>query len=110
LGRGDVRALLIQSAHNVLIQHQSPWYKWGWKLLVKKHRNEAAAAGARKITVSVWHLLKGHFTPLLEVTEQLRSKLRRLATVLGKDAIKSLGFGDRDSFVDAQIKSIQLSP
>jgi hypothetical protein len=34
----------------------------------------------------------------------------RLATVLGKDAIKSLGFADRDAFVDAQIQSIQLSP
>lgn len=109
-GRGDVRGLLIQSAHNALIQRQSPWHKWGWKLLVKKHRNEAAAAVARKITVSVWHLLMGHFTPLLEVTDHLKTKLLRLATVLGKEAIKSLGFDDRDGFVDAQIKSIQLSP
>jgi transposase len=109
-GRGDVRGLLIQSAHNALIQRQSPWHKWGWKLLVKKHRNEAAVAIARKITVSVWHLLMGHFTPLLEVTDHLSTKLLRLATVIGKDGIKSLGFDDRDAFVDAQIKSIQLSP
>jgi transposase len=109
-GRGDVRGLLIQSAHNALIQRQSPWHKWGWKLLVKKHRNEAAVAIARKITVSVWHLLMGHFTPLLEVTDHLSTKLLRLATVIGKDGIKSLGFDNRDAFVDAQIKSIQLSP
>lgn len=109
-GRGDVRGLLIQSAHNALIQRQSPWHKWGWKLLVTKHRNEAAAAIARKITVSVWHLLMGHFTPLLEATDHLRTKLLRLATVLGKDVIQSLGFADREAFLDAQIKSIQLSP
>ena len=108
-GRGDVRALLIQSAHNALIQRQSPWHKWGWKLLVKKHRNQAAAAIARKITVSVWHLLMGHFTPLIEATDHLRVKLLRLATVVGKDGIKSLGFNDREAFVQAQIKSIQLS-
>jgi len=109
-GRGDVRGLLIQSAHNALIQRDSPFHKWGWKLLVKKHRNQAAAAVARKITVAVWHLLMGHFTPLLEVTDHLRAKLLRLATVIGKDGIKTLGFDDRDAFVDAQIKSIQLSP
>jgi len=108
-GRGDVRALLIQSAHNALIQRQSPWHKWGWKLLVKKHRNQAAAAIARKIIVSVWHLLMGHFTPLIEATDHLRVKLLRLATVVGKDGIKSLGFNDREAFVQAQIKSIQLS-
>lgn len=109
-GRGDVRGLLIQSAHNALIQRDSPFHKWGWKLLIKKHRNQAVAAVARKFTVSIWHLLMGHFTPLIEVTDHLRTKLLKLATVIGKDGIKTLGFDDRDAFVDAQIKSIQLSP
>ncbi len=109
-GRGEVRGLLIQSAHNALIERQSPWHKWGWRLLVKKHRNQAAAAIARKIAVAAWHLLMGHFTPLLEVTDHLRTKLLRLATVLGKEAIRSLGFADREAFLQAQIKSIQLSP
>lgn len=109
-GRGDVRGLLIQSAQNALVQRDSPFHKWGWKLLVKKHRNEAAVAVARKLTVSIWHLLMGHFTPLLEVTDHLRTKLLKLATVIGKEGIQALGFDDRDAFVDAQIKSIQLSP
>jgi len=108
-GRGDVRGLLIQSAQNALTQRNSPWHHWGWKLMMKKHRNEAVAAVARKITVSVWHLLMGHFTPLLEVTEHLRAKLLRLATVIGKDGVKALGFENRDAFVSAQIQSIQLS-
>ena len=108
-GRGDVRGLLIQSAQNALVQRASPWHRWGWKLLVKKHRNEAVAAVARKIAVAVWHLLMGHFTPLLELTDHLRVKLLRLATVIGKAGLHSLGFDNRDAFVTAQIKSIQLS-
>ena len=108
-GRKDVRALLLQSAHNALIQRDSPLHKWGWKLLVKKHRNEAAAAVARKLTVSIWYLLKGHFTPLIEAGEHLRTKLLKLATVLGKDQLKSMGFTHRVAFVDSQIKQIQLS-
>jgi transposase len=109
-GRGDLRALMIQSGQNGLNQRGSPFHKWGWKLLIKKHRNEAAVAVARKITVSIWHLLKGHFTPLVEASEHLRVKLLKLATVVGKDGLKSLGFDNRDAFVEAQIKSIQISP
>ncbi len=109
-GRGDVRGLLLQSAHNALIQRDSPLHKWGWKLLMKKHRNQAAAAVARKLTVSIWHLLMGHFTPLIEATDHLRTKLLKLATVLGKAGLTSLGFVNREAFLNAQIKSIQLSP
>lgn len=108
-GRKDVRALLLQSAHNALIQRGSPLHKWGWKLLVKKHRNHAAAAIARKLTVSIWYLLKGHFTPLIEATTHLTAKLLKLATVLGKEQLRALGFTHRDAFVAAQIKQIQLT-
>lgn len=108
-GRKDVRALLLQSAHNALVQRDSPLHKWGWKLLIRKHRNEAAAAIARKLTVSIWYLLKGHFTPLIEATTHLTTKLLKLATVLGKDQLRALGFTNRDDFVAAQIKNIQLS-
>jgi hypothetical protein len=78
-------------------------------LLVKKHCNEAAAAVARKITLSVWHLFKGHLTPLVEAADQLRTKLPRIATVIGKDGLKTLGFADREAVVEIQIKSIQVS-
>jgi len=107
-GRGDVRALLIQSAQSVLNQRTSPLHKWGWKLLVKKHRNHAAAAIARKLAVSIWHLLKGHYTPLEEAGKHLHTKLLKLSTVIGKEGLKNLGFKNRESFVDDQIKKIQL--
>ena len=50
----------------------------------------------------------GHFTPLVEATDLLRAKLLRLATVIGKDSLKALGFADCEAFVTAQIKTIQL--
>jgi len=108
-GRKDVRTLLLQSAQNALVQRDSPLHKWGWKLLIKKHRNEAAAAIARKLAVSIWYLLKGHFTPLVEANTHLTTKLLKLATVLGKEQLRALGYINRDDFVVAQIKKIQLT-
>lgn len=108
-GRGDVRALLIQSAQNALHQHGSPLHKWGWKLAVKKHHNQAVAAVARKLAVAIWHLLMGHFTGLIEANEHLTTKLLKLATLLGRDELKKLGFADRQAWVTQQIKLIQLS-
>lgn len=108
-GRGDVRALLIQSAQNALEQRESPLHKWGWKLAMKKHRHHAVAAVARKLAVAIWHLLMGHFTPLMEASAHLTTKLLKLATVLGRDTLNQLGFANRQAFVDQQIKLIQLS-
>ena len=104
-----MRALLIQSAQNALTQRGSPLHKWGWKLLVKKNRNMAAAAVARKLTVSVWNLLKGHFTPLIELNEHLHTKLLKIATVLGKQQLKTMGYNNRDEFSHHIFKQIQLS-
>ena len=107
--RGDLRTLLIQSAHNALSQRGSPLHQWGWKLLLKKNRNMAAAAVARKLTVAIWHLLRGHFTPLLELNDHLQTKLLRLATLLGKPILKELGYPDRQSFVEQTFLKIQQS-
>jgi transposase len=107
-GRADVRALLLQSAHNALEQRGSPLHTWGWRLLMKnKHRHEVAVAVARKLTVSVWHLLKGHFDVLGELTEHLRVKLLKLASVLGKDQLRELGHATREAFVTDQLTKIQ---
>lgn len=107
-GRGDVRCLLVQSAQNALVQRGSPLHKWGWKLLMRKSRNTAAAAVARKLATAVWYLLKGFFTPLLEMNDHLETKLTKLATVLGKERLRAEGYQDRKSFVQAVFKSLQL--
>ena len=70
-----MRALLVQSAQNALPQRIC------WKLALKKHRNLAVAAVARKL-VTAMDLLKGHFTPLLEMTKQLQLKLSVIAGIL----------------------------
>ena len=108
-GRGDVRALLMQSAQNALDQPGSPLHRWGWKLTIRKHRNTAAAAVARKLAVSIWHLLMGHFTPMLEASEHLKVKLLKIATVIGKETLKAMGYADRSDFVARQIEKMQLS-
>lgn len=107
--RGDVRALLTQAAQNALEQRNSPLHKWGWKLSMKKERNVAVAAVARKLTVSIWHLLKGHFTALLELNKHLETKLLKIATVLGKEKLKEAGFNCRNEFIQHYFKKIQLS-
>ena len=109
-GRGDVRALLIQAAQNALTQRTSPLHKWGWKLTMKKDcKNIAVAAVARKLTVAIWHLLRGHFTPVLEMNDHLKTKLLKIATTLGKTKISEMGFQNRSAFIEHHFKIIQLN-
>lgn len=107
-GRGDIRALLIQSAQNAMMQRNSPLHKWGWKLVMKKNHNIAVSAVARKLTVTIWHLLKGHFTPLLELSKHLETKLLKLATLLGKEDLTKSGFKNRNEFIQHYFKKIKL--
>lgn len=106
-GRGEVRALLVQSAHNALSQKASPLRCWGWKLLVRKNRQMAVAAVARKLAVAIWHLLKGHYSQMLEASEHLIVKLYKIATVIGKEALKEMGFANRSEFIDQQIELLK---
>jgi transposase len=108
-GRKDLRALLIQSGQNALNTKTSPLHSWGWKLLIRKCRNVAVAAVARKIVVSIWHLLSGHFTPLTEATTSIRVKLTKLGTLLGKSHLLDSGFKNNTDFVNHQIEKLLLS-
>ena len=106
-GRGDVRTLLVQAAQNAMNQQTSPLHKWGIRLLFNKNRNIAVAAVARKLTTAIWHLLKGHFTPIFEISKHLETKLLKIATVLGKERIKALGFKKRQDFTQYYFTLIQ---
>jgi transposase len=98
-GRKDLRSLLIQSAQNAMNQKKSPLHRWGWKLNLRKgHRNIAVAAVARKLTVSIWYLLKGRFTPLTEVSQTIRVKIHKLATEIGVKTIKAMGYRSKKAF------------
>jgi transposase len=99
-GRGDLRVLLIQSAHNALRQRNSPLHAWGWKLCLRKsNKNVAVAAVARKLTVSIWYLMRGLLAPLKKLDTSLQVKLGRLATSIGVKAIRELGYESKTAFI-----------
>ena len=104
-----MRALLTQAAQNAMSQRTSPLHKWGWKLAMKKTRNVAVSAVARKLTVAIWHLLKGHFTALTVISKHLETKLLKIATLLGKESLRKAGFENRNAFIQYYFKKIQLS-
>lgn len=100
-GRGDLRALLIQSAQNALQHKNNPLHAWGWKLCLRKtHKNVAVAAIARKLTVSIWYLLRGLYAPLKQIDASLQVKLTKLATAIGVKTIRQLGYESKASFIE----------
>jgi transposase len=100
-GRGDLRALLIQSAQNALQQKNSPLHVWGWKLCLRKsNKNLAVAAVARKLTVSIWYLMRGLFAPLTAIDATLAVKLDKLAIAIGLNTIRRLGYASRAAFIE----------
>lgn len=100
-GRGDLRAMLIQSAQNALQQKNSPLHTWGWKLFLRKsNKNVAVAAVARKLTVTIWYLMRGLFAPLCQIDLTLAEKLNKLATAIGLAAIRQLGYKSKSAFIE----------
>jgi hypothetical protein len=60
-GRGDLKWLLIEAAHNALIFGKDPMHAWARSLVKKgKPRHVATCALARKMLVAAWHILMGH--------------------------------------------------
>lgn len=110
-GRGDLRALLMESAQNALQQPTHPLHRWGWKLCLRKaHKNVAVAAVARKLTVSIWYLLRGLFAPLQRIDASLRTKLDKLASAIGGvQALQALGYASRKAFIEEKCTWL-LSP
>lgn len=103
-GRGDLRALLIQAAHSALRQKNHPLHRWGWQLFLRTSaKNLAVAAVARKLTVSIWYLLRGLFSPLTEVDASLRAKLDKLGTAIGRMTIHHLGYESKTAFIEEKI-------
>lgn len=96
-GRKDLRAMLIEAAH-ALLKYDNPLRAWGLRLKIRKGHNVAVAAVARKLTVAVWYLLHGMFTPLLEIDTTLRIKIRKLAAALGLSTVRRMGYATSNAF------------
>jgi transposase len=91
-GRSDLRSLLVEGAQTVLRTSQSPLAHWGRRLLARKSQLKlVVAAVARKLTVAIWYLLMGRWTPLEEIDERLSIKVGRIITAVGTEKLKELG-------------------
>ncbi len=90
-GRKDLRSLLIESAHAIL-RSSDPLAKWGKKLLARKGELKlTVAAVARKLTVAVWYLMMGQWTPLTDLDAPLKVKVTKIITTIGKTDLKTQG-------------------
>ena len=101
-GRGAMRALLVQSAKR-LLQVDNPLQKWGLAVALRRGRNKAAVAVARKLCVAVWHVMQGHVIGAIERMDTLHTKLHKLATELGVPTIKEQGYETKEAFVQKKL-------
>ena len=100
-GRKDLRALLVQAAHAILRMAPSTnnLATWGRAMTYRKCRNIAAIGVARKLTVYIWYLLRGYFTPLATLSGSFRTKLQKLAVEIGSPLRKEMGYETIKDFI-----------
>jgi transposase len=90
-GRKDLRCLLIEAAHSIM-RSKTPQAKWGKRLLARKSQfNLAAAAVARKLTVAIWYLMMGRWSPLEEIDTRLNLKIGKMIQRVGSENVKAQG-------------------
>ena len=90
-GNKQLRSLLMEGAQAILRSAQTALARWGKKLLRRRGSvNLAVAAIARKLTVAVWYLLMGRWTPLEEIDERLCLKVSKIISQVGQDRLKQL--------------------
>lgn len=90
-GRKDLRGLLVEAAQSVM-RSNHPVAKWGHKLLRRKGAaNLAIAAIARKLTVAIWYLMMGRWTPLEEIDALLNRKVGKIVSGVGIKTLQQLG-------------------
>ncbi len=91
-GNKHLRCLLIEGAQAILRCSRTPLAQWGKKLLARKSQvNLVVAAMARKLTVAVWYLMMGRWTPLEEIDERLCVKVSKIIGQIQTDALTKSG-------------------
>jgi transposase len=96
-GRSDLRSLLIESAQAILRSSKTPLAHWGKKLLARKGAiNLVVAAMARKLTIAIWYLLMGRWTPLEEIDERLEIKVSKMISQVGSKGLEQLKKNRKD--------------
>jgi hypothetical protein len=91
-GRKDLRAVLIEGAQSILRSSKTALALWGKRLLARKGQiNLVVAAIARKLTVALWYLMMGRYTPLVQIDERLVRKVGRMISSVGQPGLQRLG-------------------
>lgn len=108
-GRGSLRALLIQASKRLLTTN-NPLQKWGLSVALRRGTNKAAVAVARKLTVAVWHVLRGQWNKALEENTTLLTKLAKLATELGVSTLHELGYASKLAFQEQKLEMLRTYP
>jgi len=91
-GHKLLRSLLVEGAQAILRSSQSALARWGRKLLAAKGSvNLAVAAIARKLTVAIWYLMMGRWTPLEDLDARLLRKISSMISSVGQPGLKALG-------------------
>jgi transposase len=91
-GHKILRCLLVEGAQAILRCSRNPLAKWGKRLLARKGVfNLVVCALARKLTVAIWYLMMGRWTPLEEIDAQLRIKIGHILSRVGAAGFKQLG-------------------
>jgi transposase len=89
-GRRDIRSLLIEAAQSIYNSKHS-LAAWGKKLLARKgSKTLAIAAIARKLTVAIYYILKGSWSPVEEVDSLMSAKIGKMITKLGSEGLAAL--------------------
>lgn len=102
-GRKDVKSLLIQSAQAILRSRNKSGEKirkWGFSLMFRKDKNVVVAAVARKLTVAIWYLMKGFIPKIMNIDNDIKKKLKKLAEELKLSGIKALGYDKVVDFIE----------
>jgi transposase len=90
-GNKHLRSLLIEGAQAILRSSHTPLAKWGKRLLARKGQiNLVVAAMARKLTVAVWYLLMGRWTPLEQIDKPTAIKVGKMIASVGEQGLNRL--------------------
>jgi hypothetical protein len=105
---------------------EDPLQKWGLSVALRRGQNKAAecspirlpplvpytavSAVARKLTVAIWHVLRGHWNKTLEETTTLLTKLGKLATDLGVPTLQELGYASKTAFQEQKLEVLRTHP
>lgn len=111
-GRRDLRSLLVQAAQAILrlLPGSYPLARWGRAVACRRGKMIAVIGVARKIAVAVWYLMRGYFTPLLEISETIHTKLEKLAREIGLPVLTTMGFESLRAFVREKETILLSSP